>query len=382
MKKNPLVSVCIPVFNSEKTLPRLLESLVLQSFENFEVVIVDDGSPCKTQKRFGFAQNESFCKKIVKEFSKKAKALNKNISFSLVVHSKNFGLVEARRSCVLNAKAPYIFFADSDDVLPHDALEILYKAAMESGADIVHGRAEIYNEGALALCRAAKPATAANFASEEAGASSGTRNIATVQNEVLQRTPNQDFINERRKKIYNVHPGVLEGHEIFESYFVNKTHSGFLWGKLFRREVLLSAFEQIPSVFCVMAEDVLIYFYASHFAQKYLGISNFVYFYDISGGITSKKKVCDLGEWQRVISVSSVFTILYSAIGAKDSDENAIVLTEDEKKELRRLCLYYVSNNLKQLHGAVIPELQAEARSIMGEWWGEELVCLVEKAES
>lgn len=130
MKKNPLVSVCIPVFMAERTLPRLLESLLLQSFDNFEVVIVDDGSEemfrCAQQDK-GCAELGS-CKKIVKEFSKKAKKLRKSISFSLVVHSKNLGLVEARHSLGLNAKAPYIVFADSDNTVKINSYNCFYES--------------------------------------------------------------------------------------------------------------------------------------------------------------------------------------------------------------------------------------------------------------
>ncbi len=374
MKNIPLVCVGVPVFKSEATLPRLLESLVLQSFDSFEVVVVDDGSPWRT------GQGES-CKKIVKEFSKKARRLRKNICFSLVTHSKNLGLVEARRSVVLNANAPYVFFADSDDLLPENSLEVLYRTALENGADIVHGRAEIYNEEELLMqfecVRDCKGERSENKR-HDGGVCSEPRldgaalKSPAARNEVSCRTPAEDFIKSRRQKISLVHLGVLEGGKIFESYFIKREHSGFLWAKLFRREVLLEAFQMIPRVFCVMAEDMLCYFFITRSSKRYFGIEDSVYLYDMSGGITSRRKITTEDDWMRVCSVSSVFTVLYAFAKENGLEDEAV-------RRLRKLCLYYVGNNLLQFEEAVVPEMKERAKQLLFEWWGKNLVLEVEK---
>ncbi len=88
---NPAISVCIPVFRSEKTLESCLKSVCAQKFRDFEVVIVDDASDGKDK-------NGKTAKKIVKDFSKQMKKNGVFVEF--VRNSSNLGLLEARRTLV------------------------------------------------------------------------------------------------------------------------------------------------------------------------------------------------------------------------------------------------------------------------------------------
>ena len=325
------VSVCIPVFGSEPYLEACLKSVKEQTFTDYEVIVVNDGSS-------GTDADGNCCKKIVKNCKKKYK-----LPVNYIEHSENKGLLEARRTAVYAATGDYIFNLDSDDKLPPDALAVLYKAAAESGADIVHGKGELFVNS-----------------HEQSCVEHEKENLIKIR-------------EEKQKKISSVFLGLMNDKEIFDSYLVKKNHCGFLWGKLYKRELYLEAFDKIPPMFCTMAEDVIQYFWLTYYAKKYVGILENVYFYCDNTGISSFKIIDNLDRWEQVCSVASVFTALYTSI-----DEYNIRLTEEEKKSISNLCCYYVANNLRQLKESVVPELYDEAYEILCDYWGKEFVSRIE----
>lgn len=121
-----LVSVLVPVYNVEELLPRCLDSILAQTVSNFEVVCVDDASPdgsAKILERYAAADSR----------------------IRIVRHEHNRGLMVARRTGYLNARGKYLFFCDSDDYIPTDALEKLLAKATATDADIVVGQARKVN---------------------------------------------------------------------------------------------------------------------------------------------------------------------------------------------------------------------------------------------
>ena len=133
MKDQIDISLVIPVYNVEKYLRKTLESVELQSFENFEVIIVNDGSTDGSMS-------------IIEEF------VNRNSNFTLI-DQENRGVSEARNSGIRICKGLYIAFLDSDDILEPNYLEKLYKAAIKTGADIVCCNINFYFESTkLKVC--------------------------------------------------------------------------------------------------------------------------------------------------------------------------------------------------------------------------------------
>ena len=118
-----LVSIIIPIYKVEPYIVRCIESVLHQTYQEIEIILVDDGSPDN-------------CPKICDEYSKKDKRI-------LVIHQENRGLPEARRSGYLASTGDYIFFVDSDDYITSDCIEILVRHAINSQVDIVV--AGIYN---------------------------------------------------------------------------------------------------------------------------------------------------------------------------------------------------------------------------------------------
>ena len=113
---NPKISLIIPVYNVEKFLKITLDSVFAQTFKDFEVIVVNDGST-----------DSSF--EIIKEYSEKHDNM-------VVVNQENQGQGIARNNALKLAKGEDIAFLDSDDFLEPDFLEVLYKTAVDNDADI------------------------------------------------------------------------------------------------------------------------------------------------------------------------------------------------------------------------------------------------------
>lgn len=125
------ISICVPCYNVEPYIDRLFDCLANQTFKDFEVVIVDDGSSDNTFNEI-----------------KKNVNLNKFPNSVKLLQQKNKGLAESRNILLKNANSEYIFFLDADDTIPNNALEMLYKNSNNATTDIVVGRAKvIFNQG-------------------------------------------------------------------------------------------------------------------------------------------------------------------------------------------------------------------------------------------
>jgi len=117
MVENPKVSVIVPVYNAEKYLHRCVDSLLAQSFTDFEVLLVDDGSPDHSGEICdAYARKDSRVK---------------------VFHKENGGVSSARQCGLDNAVGEYTIHVDPDDWVKPDMLEELYNKAKEEDADMV-----------------------------------------------------------------------------------------------------------------------------------------------------------------------------------------------------------------------------------------------------
>lgn len=318
----PKITVCIPLFNTEKKLLACLESVKNQSFKDFEIVLVNDGS-CGCDKTGRNAQQ------IVKDFIKSAKNEGIKINLNYIVHSENKGLLEARRTAIYAAKGEYIFILDSDDTIPENALEILYQKAEDSRADIVQGKGKVIPEENVSL----------------------------------------ELVEQMNRKVQNVYCGELKENQILQGYLIDVNHHGFLWGQLIKKEVYLNAFNYIPPTFCIMGEDLVQYFFLCYEAKSYLGIDACVYNYSIASGITSNTKITDLSRWEKVCSTASVFTVLIDAI-----QNGTVKIQEDELENIRTRCRYSLLNNLIQWEMEVDESIKASAYELLCEFWGTSFV--------
>ncbi|MBQ8184491.1 MAG: glycosyltransferase family 2 protein [Lachnospiraceae bacterium] len=123
-----LISVIIPVYKVEAYLRRCVDSVLAQTYEDLEIILVDDGSP-------------DGCPAICDEYARTDARVQ-------VIHQKNAGLSGARNAGLEIAKGAYFSFIDSDDYVTPDFIESLYEACISTGSDMslcrwtyVHGEA-------------------------------------------------------------------------------------------------------------------------------------------------------------------------------------------------------------------------------------------------
>lgn len=111
-----LVSIIVPIYSVEKYICRCLDSLLQQSYENYELILIDDGSPDR-------------CSDIIDEYAKQ----NTRI---VAIHQANHGVSAARNAGLAVAKGIYISFVDPDDFVERDFLKYLVNAIENTNADI------------------------------------------------------------------------------------------------------------------------------------------------------------------------------------------------------------------------------------------------------
>ena len=112
---NPCISVIVPVYKVEEYLPECIDSILSQTFRDFELILVDDGSPDN-------------CGRICDEYAARDARVR-------VIHQKNQGLAGARNAALDVAAGEYVTFIDSDDVVSGVYLERLL-SVMEDDTDI------------------------------------------------------------------------------------------------------------------------------------------------------------------------------------------------------------------------------------------------------
>ena len=115
-QEKALISLIIPVYKVEKYLEKCIQSVINQTYENLQIILVDDGSPDN-------------CGKICDEYAKKDHRIE-------VIHKSNGGLSDARNKGLEIAKGEYIGFVDSDDYIEADMYEVLYNLLKQYNADV------------------------------------------------------------------------------------------------------------------------------------------------------------------------------------------------------------------------------------------------------
>ena len=121
------LSIIVPVYNVEKFLDECIQSIINQSFADFEIILIDDGSQDRSSQ-------------ICDNYGR----IDNRVS---VIHKSNGGLADARNCGLRQAKGKYVAFVDSDDILPKDSLSQLINEIETSDADIVLGKMQRFIEG-------------------------------------------------------------------------------------------------------------------------------------------------------------------------------------------------------------------------------------------
>jgi len=124
----PEISVIVPVYKVEKYIEKCVDSILAQSFTDFELWLVDDGSPDN-------------CGAICDAYAEMDARVK-------VIHKKNGGLSDARNAALDVMQGKYVFFVDSDDWIASDALESTHTALKRTGAKVATGNiVSVYEDG-------------------------------------------------------------------------------------------------------------------------------------------------------------------------------------------------------------------------------------------
>ncbi len=320
--KQVLVSVCIPVYNTEKYLKHCLQSVASQNFYNsqktiipFEIIVVDDGSP-------GVDEEGNDCGQIVREFGGK-------VSFPVkyIDNKENLMLFETRRNAVLNASGKYVMFLDSDDELLPDAIQKLYQSAVETQSDVVHAKTKLVAE-------------------------------KNIEPKIF------SFFSKKTELIYY---GSLDNESFRKKYFFDSVIHGFVWSKLYSRELLLTSYDMIPSVRCNFTEDLLLSFFICLNAKKYTGIDFPVYAYHLNIGMSAKEKIDTLQKWEGLCSSSGVWAIIFDWM-----NNNAV--SQELIKKMHEKCNSALLNIVKCYIRGVTEEIKEAALEMLYDYWGKDYV--------
>jgi len=361
-----ILSICVPIFGTQCFLTSCLESIkkaiktcidgissfynaledsskasmypLLSLFEEhkdkcknaflFELILVDDGSDKRCDKKLLYKIYKSYKKEFEKDYF---------TQLSLIEHTRNLGLLEARRSAVMASSGERIMFVDSDDeIMPNSILHLLCNAKIYN-ASILQGSASIGKD----------------------------TDDASLERQGYKK----DKIDKLEKKIKNVFIGAIDrgdSNEIMRGFLIEKNHNGFLWAKIFLADVCKKAFMEIPHSFCVMGEDFLIYFFILTFAHLYVGIKNEVYEYHFMRGVSSNQEIDSLQRWEASCTAGSVFAIIFDYL-----EEHP--LEADMVDAINSFCSSHALSNVKHLR-RVSPKIKDEAKKIMSLYWDHDMI--------
>lgn len=112
----PAISIIVPIYNAEQYLKECIDSIIAQTFMDFELILVNDGSTDN-------------CGRICDEYASKDKRIK-------VIHKENGGVSDARNKGLEISEGDYIGFVDSDDWIENNMYEILYKLCLDTKSDI------------------------------------------------------------------------------------------------------------------------------------------------------------------------------------------------------------------------------------------------------
>ncbi len=129
----PEISVIVPVYKVEKYIRKCVDSILNQTMDDIEIILVDDGSPDN-------------CSEIIDQIKESDERI-------VVIHQENRGLGGARNTGIAKSRGKYIAFVDSDDWVSADFCESMYKKAKETQADLVLIGETLFHDESKEFCR-------------------------------------------------------------------------------------------------------------------------------------------------------------------------------------------------------------------------------------
>lgn len=129
--KTPEISIIVPCYNQEKYISECLDSVLAQTFENWECIVINDGSTDNSLN-------------IIKEYTKKSDKIK-------LLNQKNSRLVTARNNGIKTSSGKYIYPLDGDDKIAPDCLAKLYEAMEQQKGDVIFSLVDFFGEKQVVL---------------------------------------------------------------------------------------------------------------------------------------------------------------------------------------------------------------------------------------
>jgi len=286
MDKKSLISVIIPVYNTEKHLRKCLDSVIEQSYDNLEIIVVDD---CSTDSS----------PQILEEY------VAKDSRIKVLRHDVNSGLFQARLTGMEAASGDYFGFLDSDDYISLDYYRALIYRAVETESDITVGK--IVHED-----------------------SSGYRYVHNAYDGF-------DF-------------GIIEGDSIFSEYFRQEGtcylwHT--IWSKLYSKKIIKKAIAHYHNIkkHLIMTEDVVFSTVLFYYAEK-LSCSHYAYYFYVRHSDASTSLVGGILKFKKMISdLETAFNFLEDFLEEKKVSDSIKNLFNEWRKRYFRLWVDNISNS-------------------------------------
>lgn len=235
----PDISVVIPVYNVEPYLEACMRSVVHQTYNNIEIVCVNDGSTDNSEE-------------ILQHFAKTDKRIK------VISKSKNEGLFLARKTGCEAAIGKYILFLDSDDYLDLGLCEELLKI-ISIDTDILHYGMK-------------------------------TSFFVTV--------PEEHKV--WRNTYMKPHTGILKTENILQSAYIDKLFATSLVGKLFSKDLCMEAYRDAVNLEFYVGEDIYFFFILSSLAKKYEGIeTDCKYHYCYGHGVSNQDTFVSIEKFEK-----------------------------------------------------------------------------------
>lgn len=249
---NPFISIIVPVYNVEKYLEDCLDSLLNQSYRDFEVICINDGSTDNSGK-------------ILERYAKQDKRI-------VVIAQGNQGQSGARNTGLDKARGEYICFVDSDDMLVPNALQILVNAVFDDDVDIVG-----YDTAPL-----------------------------LYESEELKIKENKDAYY----LVKNVYPGIRAGRQFFVEMMENKEFVDSVWLAMIRKQWL----EDKGIRFCkgMVYEDSVFIMQCYFLCERMKHIKEQLYIYRVRRNSTMTETYIFKHELSRIWQFSECLRIIYT----------------------------------------------------------------------
>ena len=243
IRESPYVSICIPAYNMKDYIEKAIISILNQSFQNFEIIIVNDHSKDKTLE-------------VIKKLQLKDERIK------LINHSKNTGVYSSRVDSILASKGKYLILMDSDDIFINpNILELLFKYNLKYNLDLIEFTVISFIEKDHYLTYIKNYYHFHNFSKAI---------IFQPRLDDIQFNPNNKY------KTFNVNCRII-------------------WNKIIKRNILIKSIQYIGKEyykkFFITAEDTILNLISFHFAKNFSNIKIPGYMYNIrESSMTHGKK--------------------------------------------------------------------------------------------